>query len=347
MNGFIENKDFQIFFKKLQKKYHIFAPKRFEGKGRFSDTDLIKYDKISNLSEIVWDEKSVYSPKEIVFPITQTIFYFTENEYKEPEADYQDKPVLVFLRPCDINGIKRLDKVYLSNGKDPDLYYKRLREKIKFAMIECTEGFDSCFCVSMNSNKTDDYSMAIKYGKESIKLKVNDSDIYDALDGLNLKDEYEPEFILENKLKINLPEVDEMPQEMYDHEMWREYDSRCIACGRCNTTCITCSCFDTYDLFSHDNPKVGERRRVWSCCHVDGFTEIAGGHSFRQRNGDRMRFKTFHKIYDFKKRFGEEHMCIGCGRCDDSCPEYISYANCINKVTEALDELKKGENKDV
>ncbi|MBO6282695.1 MAG: 4Fe-4S dicluster domain-containing protein, partial [Pseudobutyrivibrio sp.] len=46
---------------------------------------------------------------------------------------------------------------------------------------------------------------------------------------------------------------------------------------------------------------------------------------------DRMRFKVMHKIHDFEKRFGY-HMCVGCGRCDDVCPEYISYSNLVNRL---------------
>ena len=48
-------------------------------------------------------------------------------------------------------------------------------------------------------------------------------------------------------------------------------------------------------------------------CQVDGYSDIAGGHSFRQSQGERMRFKVLHKISDHKKRFGY-HMCVGCGR---------------------------------
>ena len=40
---------------------------------------------------------------------------------------------------------------------------------------------------------------------------------------------------------------------------------------------------------------------------------------------------------DFKKRFGE-HMCVGCGRCDDNCPEYISYSSCINRLNQVIQE---------
>jgi anaerobic sulfite reductase subunit A len=31
-------------------------------------------------------------------------------------------------------------------------------------------------------------------------------------------------------------------------------------------------------------------------------------------------------------------MCVGCGRCDMICPEYISFSACINKVNQAVQE---------
>ena len=83
--------------------------------------------------------------------------------------------------------------------------------------------------------------------------------------------------------------------------------------------------------------KVGERRRVGASCMVDGYTNVAGGGQYRRSKGERMRFKVLHKIYDFKKRFGYQ-MCVGCGRCDMICPEYISFSACINKVNQAVQE---------
>jgi anaerobic sulfite reductase subunit A len=91
------------------------------------------------------------------------------------------------------------------------------------------------------------------------------------------------------------------------------------------------------DIFYTDNGRVGERRRVASSCMVDGYTNVAGGGEYRRTNGERMRFKVLHKIYDFRKRFGYD-MCVGCGRCDDVCPEYISFANIINKVNAASEK---------
>ena len=79
---------------------------------------------------------------------------------------------------------------------------------------------------------------------------------------------------------------------------------------------------------------MGERRRVSGSCMIDGYTDVAGGGQYRKTNGERMRFKVLHKIHDFRARTGYD-MCVGCGRCDMVCPEYISFSNIINKVADA------------
>ncbi|HGE8105498.1 TPA: 4Fe-4S dicluster domain-containing protein, partial [Salmonella enterica] len=43
-----------------------------------------------------------------------------------------------------------------------------------------------------------------------------------------------------------------------------------------------------------------------------------------------------HKVNDYKARNGIEHMCVGCGRCDDRCPQYIKFSLIINKMTAAV-----------
>lgn len=332
--------DFSGIFQKLGEKYQIVGPKRFVGQGRFSDTDLIKYAPLASLDELELAEKSSLSPKSLVLPPDETLFYFNEDEFSEAKLKNESE-IIVLLRPCDINGIKRLDKMFLENGNQVDPYYERRRRKLHFFMIECRESFENCFCVAMQGNITDNYAVALRFGKESIAVQVKDERFAGLFAQPDREAPFSPEFVRENFKKVNLPEVAEMPQEMYKHKLWEEYDSRCIACGRCNTSCVTCSCFSSVDLYYADSRQCGERRRVWDGCHLDGFSDMAGGHSFRKNKGERMRFKTFHKIYDFKKRFGF-NMCVGCGRCDDVCPEYISFSSCINKLA---DQLKGGERK--
>ena len=167
----ISKENFNEFLAEFSKQYKIYAPKRYEKRGRFSDTDMIRYGEIKSIEEIEFNEKSNFSPKEIIFPITQTILYFTEEQWKE--STVHEKGIIVFLRPCDINGIDRLDGIFLQNGPFEDIYYKRLREKVKFVMIECSESYENCFCVSMGSNFTENYSMAVRFGDE-IKVDVKD-----------------------------------------------------------------------------------------------------------------------------------------------------------------------------
>ena len=148
-------------FAKLSEEYEIWAPKRFPKKGRYSDTDMIRYDKVSSVEEIEYKEKSDMPAKEVLTPISESLFYFTEDEYIESKAT--SKKLLIFMRPCDIHAQHHQEKIYLSNGNFEDMYYKRMNEKVKIVMMECTEGWDTCFCVSMGTNKAEDYAAAVRF----------------------------------------------------------------------------------------------------------------------------------------------------------------------------------------
>ena len=235
-----------------------------------------------------------------------------------------------------------------------DIYYKRVRDKVKFVVFGCPNSFENCFCVDMKTNKTDEYNIGIKVTDDKVFADIRDDELKAYFDEvisenkenskINENVEFEMEFVEDNEIHVDIPDNIEL-SDIINLDLWREYDSRCIACGKCNFVCPTCTCTTTQDVFYSENDNNGERRRVWASCHVNGFTDMAGGHSFRQRHGDRMRFKVMHKISDFKKRFGYQ-MCTGCGRCDDACPEYISFSNCINKLSAELKRIsaeKRGE----
>ncbi len=318
---------------RLKDQYRIYAPVAMVYKGTFSDTDSIRYREISTLEEIEFNRKSHFSPKETLLPITQVLFYFTEDQYKEPEVD--EKKALVFLRACDIHAVKRIDQMYLDNG-EIDHYYKQVRDTIKFILIGCEKSYQNCFCASMGTNKTEEYSLGIKPVDNEILLDIKDEELEPYFSGK--EKEFKMDYITTNEIKVSIPKPKEISRDVAEAELWREYDDRCIACGKCNFVCSTCTCFSMQDIFYKDNENNGERRRVWASCHVDGYTDMAGGHSFRKKHGDRMRYKVLHKVYDFNKRFGY-HMCVGCGRCDDACPQYISFSTSINK----LKDLEKEE----
>ncbi len=311
------------------KKGDLFAPVRMEGEGCFSDTDVIRYGNVSSPEEIEWETKSDYSFKEAFLPVNETLFYFTEDRTGVPKE--KEKEILIFLRACDFHAVKRLDQIYLHNGGE-DFYYKRLRDKAKFILMPCSGTCDSGFCASMGTNRCECYDSYMSLEGDEIILDIQDEQL--KLWGKEVLEHIEetavvPDFAEENKEYVTLPK--NLSNHSFSLELWKEYGDRCIGCGRCNFVCPTCTCFTMQDIFYRDNGNVGERRRVWASCQVDGFTDMAGGHSYRKDQGERMRFKVMHKIYDFEKRFGYP-MCVGCGRCDDVCPEYISYSNCINRL---------------
>lgn len=331
MNGLLEE---------LGKTYRICGPRRV---GKY-----IRYGDIQSVEELVYQEKSHFSPKEVFYPIVQTLLYFSENQVRESEME-DEREVILFLRPCDINGIRRLDTLFLRNGGQADNFYQRRREKVKFFLLECAESFETCFCVSMGSNRTDDYEAAFRFGEEGVKAQIHgESALCGRLEGFLAGEKecaFAPEFVTENKKTVAAPDIGHrsLLPGIHDLPMWREFDDHCIGCGGCNTVCITCSCFDTTDVIYHETSRDGERRRAWSSCMLDSYSTMAGGHNVRAKAGDRMRFKVMHKIYDFKVRFGEEHMCVGCGRCDMRCPKEIHFSETVDRLAHEVERLKRGE----
>ncbi len=321
----------------LSENYSIYAPKLFKT-GADDQGETIKYARVNSLEEIVTDRQSDFSPKESYYPISQTMFYFTESEVIESTLS-DDKGILVFARPCDINAMERLDNIFLKNGGQEDMYYARLREKVKILMIECRESFPDCFCVSLGTNKTENYDLAVRFEEGSLSVRVKDPEMKKYFHGRQTCD-FTPEFVKENIKKVKIPQINDRETLKWasQHEFWDKFDSKCIGCGGCNTVCGTCSCFDTVDIIYREGSKEGERRRVWSGCMLEDFTQTAGGARARKTAGANMRFKVFHKFYDYKARFGgEKHMCVGCGRCSRRCPENIDFFQEVNELAELIE----------
>lgn len=326
---------------RLAAEYDVYAPRRFPQQGRYSDTDVIRYGLVSSAGEIVWDQKSDYPAKEVLNPIQQAIFYFTEDEYRASKV--KDKPVLIFARPCDINAQKVQAKIMAENGGFEDMYYARMRERVKFILMDCCGGDDTCFCVSMGSNTVDegDYAAAVKFSADGMEVKVTDPALEKFFEGCS-GCAFEPSFVEENELKVEIPDLSDKAVRLAlkKHPMWQEYNARCVSCGACTVACSTCTCFTTRDIIYGDNPEVGERRRVTASCQIAGFDQMAGQREMRPTAGDRMRYKVLHKFHDYKARFGDRHMCVGCGRCTHRCPELISISATVNKMNAAVKEIK-------
>ena len=340
MGYILTREGFDKVLSELGRTYRLYAPVRKTGEGRFTDTDVIRYDFVNSVEEMELDQKSDYAFKEILTPLSETLFFFTESEVKTADRDARE--AIIFVKSCDMHAVKRLDQIYLDNTfADP--FYKEIRERVHFVLLGCPKSGEDCFCVDMGTNRTaDGYWFSVDRTEDGgFACDVPEESLAELFEKNSAAEQcVEPKYVTENAVHVTIP--DEIPSGIYKNSVWDEYSARCIGCGRCNFACPTCTCYTMQDVFYTDNGKVGERRRVGASCMVDGYTNVAGGGEYRRTKGERMRFKVLHKILDFKKRFGYQ-MCVGCGRCDRICPEYISFSACINKVNKAVEKMKEGE----
>jgi len=177
-------------------------------------------------------------------PLSETMFYFTAEEDREPAP--AGRPAILFPRPCEVHGVDRLDRVYLHNGPDPDFYYRRRRDQVKFFVLGCGSGFPGCFRVSMGTNRTDGYAVFVS--REDGAYYAHAMEEFEPLLAAHGRPvDRAPRFVEQNDLAVRPPE--KIDPAVYDDPLWREYDSRCTGCGRCNVVCPTCTCFSTQDLF--------------------------------------------------------------------------------------------------
>ncbi|WP_213975709.1 4Fe-4S dicluster domain-containing protein, partial [Tepidanaerobacter acetatoxydans] len=189
-------------------------------------------------------------------------------------------------------------------------------------------------------------SLAVRFNEDELLFDIKDEEFKSYFEDKNRED-FDLQFIEQNEVNVDIPEIPnkDVLNKLKKHSMWDEYNKRCIGCGSCTVACSTCTCFTTSDVIYNENINAGERRRIQSSCQPEGleFDVMAGGISFRNTQADRYRFKILHKIHDYKERFGDNHMCVGCGRCITRCPEHISIMATIKKISKALKEICGGE----
>ena len=234
--GYLLSKDqFGEAMRQLGKTYRIFAPVCKKGEGRFKDVDLVRYDFVSDASEIELTVESDYAFKEFMLPLSETLFFFTENQVKE--ADIDERPVIVFLRSCDMHAVKRLDHMYLENGSEEDWFYRRRRDLVKFALIGCSKSFDDCFCVDMGTNRTEDgYVFSVDESEGMFRCDTPDPAFAEAFAKAGgTEADVEPWCVTENQKAVTVPE--DIPLSIYSDELWDEYTKRCVNCGRCTIVC--------------------------------------------------------------------------------------------------------------
>ena len=212
--------------------------------------------------------------------------------------------------------------------------------------LTCNEPMDYCFCAYTGSGPGirdgfdllmtdlgDRYLVEVGSGRGLELVKLN-LDLFRSASG---KDVEERERILakvEDRIREQgLPDLTKIYEELvkaFDSRIWDEYGRLCLACGKCNFTCPTCSCFDIYDDPNLDF-RSGKRVRVWDSCHFLSFTRVASGEVFRKDRPSRVKQRVYHKYCYSVDDIGVIS-CVGCGRCVEVCSAGIDIREVTRRV---------------
>lgn len=319
----------------LNKKYIIFAPKVFKGEGRHSYTDSVRYGEIANIEEVEYKKKSQYSIKEVFLPIRHTVALKVGNKEVPMEEDKRD--ILIFLRSCDIHAIKRMDNAFAK-----DEYYMKRRKNAKFVMMECEKPWDTCFCISTGTNKTEEYSLGISFSENQVLVKVKDDELKSYFENVGLNTSFDLKFAEENEVKVKIPHIETWDMQTLNKiknlPLWEEYSKRCVGCGACNMACGTCTCMHKEEVVINEAADIKEVIRIWGGCQVVK-TSSLNKKSMAEIVPRRIRQRVMDKFYNPKLETSKEQVCVGCGRCIDICPSFISFATTVNKFSDELDKI--------
>jgi sulfhydrogenase subunit beta (sulfur reductase) len=310
MGKLLKKEDFNRFLLKLKSKGELIAPVK---------RDILRFEPVEDVKEICLEGLPWFPIKKFFLPAEH---HLLEIETRRPVFKLRTNQQVIFgAKLCDLNGIARLDKLFLD--EIPDQHYKEAREKTILIGIHCKEPVDeNCFCESMNLKPFYDLMF------------------YDIGDSYHIEIGSEKGRMLVSKFKDHKMELPAIKTEKhlkkidisnyFDDKHWQKDTEKCLSCGKCTLLCPSCLCYDI-----HDEPDLsgenGFRKRLWDSCHYKDFTEVAGGHVFRDQRVSRYKHRVFHKIQYFKDEF-EDFMCTGCGRCIRLCPRKIDFADTINKL---------------
>jgi NAD-dependent dihydropyrimidine dehydrogenase PreA subunit len=288
--------------------------------------------------------------KEFLFPICELAAIFPEPA--EPE---QVKPFAVFgLKDCDLRSIEILDKVFAEEDFLDPLYLSR-RQNMLVISSDCFEPGESCFCTlcggqpfarsgfDLNvSGMSDGFVVEAgsQKGQDFIEKHTQlFSDVTDSL--LAKRDENRAAIqkqLEENNAKYQLDvPIKEIVENSQDSDIFDSEAEGCVECQGCTRICPTCHCFYLYDTKQKD---YFAKMKMWDSCMRQAYAEVAGGANPRKVLGERVKHRLLHKFVYFLERYGLE-MCVGCGRCIDTCAGGSDMRELLNKLNEELKGKEK------
>ena len=283
---------------------------------------------------------TILPPKDALFPQTQKMYKFkTGAESGIEEITDADDQIIFGIRPCDVQSISCLDKVFLTLTF-VDGFYARSRDKLTTIAIACTKPNPTCFCESMGVDPggAPEADIMLIPAEEGWSVKAQSEKGKKLIDKIGADKQAifadgngKPLPAAATELKVNMDGVAEKLDKLFEHPIWDDICRPCLGCGTCTFMCPTCYCFE---MTSETRGAEGTESRHWDSCMFPEYSRMAGGHNPRPTGKERVRNRYMHKLCFFAQRYGMG-LCVGCGRCIEKCPVGMDITKVIDFAGEA------------
>ncbi len=288
---------------------------------------------------------TILPPKKFSFAPRETIFRFRNGLSSMVEEPIpEEKQILMGVHPCDLAGLRFLDRVFLGYRSDPR--YLRRRDNFLVFSVTCRSVEETCFCLSMGTGPeaTSGFDVLMTQIGVMYLMEAGSREGEEILRSLGLETASDEDFSAKRALIARLKgefkrsiDMNGMPAlclASQDHEVWEKNGEICLACGQCGMSCPTCFCFDVRERVDA-SLESGERYRQWDVCLLKEFSEVAMGGNFRPERSARLRQFVCHNLSYGSYQYSTTK-CVGCGRCIRVCPVGID-------ITEIAAELRQGQ----
>ncbi len=340
---------FRIFEKKeLKKLFSILSARNktvgpVEAARNTENEPVYAFEEVSDFDRIRLDYTTTKLPaKRYFLPFREDLAAFKiDNNNWQKTIDYNISQPLVFfgLHACDINALNKLDKVLL-HSVYPMPYYAAKRKNMFIIGIDCAPQ-PFCFCRSMGADTAlHGFDMFITDLGSKFFAEILTDTAFNFLKNITTKEPQEKDHQLYMQAaakrnrkftaRVDTTDLAKILDMEFQSDVWKHWGEKCLACGTCANVCPTCYCYGVEETVNINLKGARKTKTLYSCNLID-FAEVAGGHNFRTERHTRLKYRYYHKHRGFVEAF-EESLCVGCGRCGESCLAEINVPDVITSV---------------
>ncbi|MGR5299807.1 4Fe-4S dicluster domain-containing protein [Vibrio alfacsensis] len=298
----------------------------------------------SDLPPLV-DSKPTHSAKAFFFAEQEPLYVFDGQFFKETLPDVE--PFVLFgVQSCDLMAIHYQDLFF-----ENDPYYQARRQQALLIGVDCIQPCEHGFCPTVNAgpsvrDETADLVLHPLDGDRWLLVVLSERGEL-SLQGLELElaTPHDMSLRWENIAHCEqafpddqylLDGISKVTEGRVSPEFWQQIGIQCLGCSGCTTLCPTCSCFGTRSITTSDTAAQVSTSQVrfWDSCLYEGFQREASFHNPSKEAGTRVERFWYHKFsLDFVPEFGR-YGCVGCGRCEQTCPGVIGVHSLMKRMAD-------------